>query len=261
MAKPLQQEQRSSAAAPAPVAVARLQAELAELRETCRLKDQYLSVATHELSSPLAAMKAYLEALLAHHDEPGFTQTGEFLQVLSRETDRLIRLVDRTLEISRLTAGGLPQREALDFAALVAEMQPALQPALVGHRARLALSIAPGLGPVYADRDMLQQVLLNLIHNALKFSPEETTVTVSAVPLADGVQIEIRDQGYGIRPEEIGNVFEPYFRSSDERVERQRGTGLGLSIVKSIVHQHGGTIGVESAPNRGTVFRFTIPGR
>jgi signal transduction histidine kinase len=260
VAKPLQQERQFGVAVPVP-GVARLQAELAELRETCRLKDQYLSVATHELSSPLAAMKAYLEALIAHHADPGFNQTGEFLQVLSRETDRLIRLVDRTLEISRLTARGLPQREALDLGALLDEMQPSLQPALAAHRARLAVALAPGLGPVHADRDMLQQVLLNLIHNALKFSPEETTVTVSAVPLADGVQIEVQDQGYGIRPEELASVFEPYFRSSDERVERQRGTGLGLSIVKSIVHQHRGTVGVESAPNRGTVFRFTIPAR
>lgn len=261
MARPLQHERDAAAAAPAAAlhGGAELQAELEALREACRLKDQYLSVATHELSTPLAAMKAYIEALLDHHDDPSFTQTDEFLQVLARETDRLIRLVDRTLEISRLTARGRLQREAVDLADLMADILPSLQPALEERRARLAVQLAAGLEPVRADRDLLQQVLLNLIHNALKFSPSGGAVTVAAVPVAGGTQIEVRDQGYGIQPEELASVFEPYFRSSDERVERERGTGLGLSIVKTIVQQHGGRIGVESAPDRGTVFRFTIP--
>jgi signal transduction histidine kinase len=262
MARPLQRERDTVAPAPGTAArpVAELQAEVDALRETCRLKDQYLSVASHELSAPLAAMKAYIEALLDHHADPDFTQTGEFLEVLSRETDRLIRLVDRTLEISRLTTRGRLQKELVDLQDLLAEMLPPLQPALEERGARLTVQLAPGLPAVNADRDLLLQVLLNLIHNALKFSPPGSAVTVAAVPAGDGVQIEVRDQGYGIRPEELANLFEPYFRSSDERVERERGTGLGLSIVKTIVQQHGGRIGVESAPDRGTIFRFDIPG-
>jgi two-component system phosphate regulon sensor histidine kinase PhoR len=261
MARPLQRDRDAVASAPgtATRSVAELRAEIDALRDTCRLKEQYLSVASHELSAPLAAMKAYIEALLDHHAEPGFTQTGEFLAILGRETDRLIRLVDRTLEISRLTTRDGLQKEPVDLEDLLAEMLPPLQPSLEERGARLAVQLAPGLAPVCADRDLLLQVLLNLIHNALKFSPRGSTVVVAAVPAGSGVQIEVRDQGYGIGPDELENVFEPYFRSSDERVERERGTGLGLSIVKTIVQQHGGRIGVESAPDRGTVFRFDIP--
>ncbi len=261
MARPLQRERDRFAPAQAGTGreLAALQAEVESLREACRLKDQYLSVATHELSAPLAAMKAYLEALLDHHGEPGFTQTGEFLQVLSRETDRLIRLVDRTLEISRLTAHGGLDREPVSLEELLDEMLPPLQPALEERQACLSVQLAPGLPALWADRDLLQQVLLNLIHNALKFSPDGSTVTVVGAPVGEGVQVEVRDQGYGIRPDELGRVFEPYFRSGDERVERERGTGLGLSIVKTIVQKHGGRISVDSAPDRGTVFRFTSP--
>jgi len=112
---------------------------------------------------------------------------------------------------------------------------------------------------VAADVDLMGQVLFNLVHNAVKFSPPGRTVRLAAVAASGFVEVEVGDQGYGIVPEELGRVFEPYFRSGDGRVERERGTGLGLSIVKTIVEQHGGRIWVESEPQRGTSFRFTLP--
>ena len=122
----------------------------------------------------------------------------------------------------------------------------------------LDVDLGADLPLVAADVDLLNEVLLNLIHNAVKFSPPGRTVCVAAVCTPEYVEVEVRDQGYGIVPEELGRVFEPYFRSGDGRVERERGTGLGLSIVKTIVEQHGGRIWVESEPARHS-FRFTLP--
>jgi len=237
-----------------------LRAEIEALRQACRLKDQYLSVATHELAAPLSAMKAYIEALLEHHADPGFTQTGEFLRVLEKETGRLIRVVDRTLEISRLTWRGSRIRlEPTRLADVVHELLPSVQPVLVERSMTLDVDLPENLPLVAADADLLNQVFLNLIHNAIKFSPPGRVVRVGAVANSGGLEVEVRDEGWGIVPEELGRVFEPYFRSGDGRVERERGTGLGLSIVKTIVEQHGGRIWVESEPQRGTSFRFTLP--
>jgi signal transduction histidine kinase len=133
-----------------------LRSEIAVLRCAVQLKDQYLSVATHELSAPLAAMKAYIEALLDHYHDPGFTQAGEFLQVLGRETDRLIRLVDRTLEISRLTSRGMRvDREPTSLAETVAEILPSLRPVLEERGILLDVQLPAHLPLVSADRDLL----------------------------------------------------------------------------------------------------------
>lgn len=237
-----------------------LRAENDALRQSSRLKDQYLSVAAHELAAPLAAMKAYIEALREHHADPQFEQTGEFLAVLERETDRLIRVVERTLEISRLAARGAARRHvAMQLAAVVADVVPPLRPRLTERATTLDVRVSPDLPLVRADADQIQQVLLNLIHNAIKFSAPGKTVSLVARAVPGAVEVEVRDQGWGIAPEELDRVFEPYFRSGDERVERERGTGLGLSIVKTIVEQHGGCIRVESAVEQGTSFRFTLP--
>lgn len=237
-----------------------LQAELEEVRRASRLKDQYLSVATHELSAPLTAMKAYIETLVEHYDEPTFTQGREFLEVLQQETARLIRIVDRTLEISRLTCRQAPLRhERLQLHELAAEVARSLAPLLAERSIRLEVHIPPGVPAVLGDGDMLKQVLVNLIHNAVKFSPEGCPILLRATARGDSVEIEVRDYGFGIAPEELGRIFEPYFRSGDGRVARQRGTGLGLMIVKTIVEQHGGRITVDSQPDHGTTFRFTIP--
>jgi signal transduction histidine kinase len=242
------------------VEVQALRAEAGELRRASRLKDQYLSVATHELSAPLTAMKAYIEALETHWDDPHFTHAHEFLGVLGRELERLIRIVERTLEVSRLTSRGLDvRRQPVDLTAALADIALSIDPILTQNGIALVAQLPDTLPPVLGDRDLVKQVLLNLIHNAIKFSPRGRRVYVQAAEAAEHVLVEVRDEGFGIAPEEIGRIFEPWFRSADDRVERQRGTGLGLTIVKTIVEGHGGTITVESHTDRGTTFRFTLP--
>jgi signal transduction histidine kinase len=236
-----------------------LRAEVEELQRASSLKDQYLAVATHELSAPLAAMKAYVEALIEGHNDPTFTHGEEFLRVLDRETTRLTRVVERTLELSRLARR---QREVrlhpVDLAAVAAEVQASLRPLLAERHMTLLIEVAPEVPHAAGDPDLLKQVLVNLVHNSIKFSPPGSRVWLRVTPAGTGTEIEVRDEGHGIAPHEQEHVFEPWFRSADERVARARGTGLGLAIVKTIIEQHGTRIRVESQPNVGTSFRFTL---
>ena len=240
--------------------IERLRKELAEMQRVARLKDQYLSVAAHELSTPLTAIKAYIEALAENYGDPEFKQGPEFLNVLQRETSRLIRTVDRTLQISRLTTRTKVVRPSqVEFVRLVGDVQHALYPMLAERGVALSVDVPEGLPLVAADRDLLEQVLINLVDNAIKFSPRDSQIFLRAGVCPDSVEIEVQDQGFGIAADELTRVFDPYFRSSDARVHGERGTGLGLAIVKTIVEQHGGRIWVESEVDRGTTFRFSLP--
>ena len=230
------------------------------MQRVTRLKDQYLSVAAHELSTPLTAIKAYIEALSENYGDPEFKQGPEFLSVLQRETGRLIRTVDRTLQISRLTSRTkIVNRSQLELLRLVDDLKHSLRPVLEERSVELSVEVPEDLQPIAADRDLLEQVLINLIDNAIKFSPPGSHVFLRAELCADCIEIEVQDEGFGIAADERNRVFDPYFRSSDERVDGERGTGLGLAIVRTIVEQHGGRIWVESEVDQGATFRFSLP--
>jgi signal transduction histidine kinase len=236
-----------------------LRAEVEELRGAGRARDEGLTRAAHELSAPLTAMKAYVEALQAHYGEPTFTQGPEFLGVLERETARLIRIVDRSLILSRAGAGCGLRRESVQLGEVASQVAAALRPVLEERAVACDLELPSDLPEVEADRDQMEQVLVNLVHNAVKFSPRGERVALRAAVARGEIMVEVRDRGYGIDPSELGLVFQPFFRSQDLRVARERGTGLGLCIVKTIVERHGGRVGVESEPSQGTRVWFTLP--
>jgi len=246
------------AAADARPELERLRDELADLQRLNRLKDQYLSTAAHELATPLTAIKAYVETLAENYGDPDFGQAREFFQVLQRETSRLIRIVERTLQISRLT-GQCVRRTRIDLPQLVGEVTDSMRPLLAERTIRLEVQVADALPPIEADRDLLEQVLINLVDNAAKFSPRGRMVSLRALARPDAVEIEVRDQGYGIAADELVHIFDPYFRGHDDRTSGERGIGLGLAIVKTIVEQHGGSVSVESEVGRGTAFRVSLP--
>jgi signal transduction histidine kinase len=240
--------------------VERLRRDLAEIRRLNRLKDQVLSVAAHELATPLTSIKAYVETLVENYGAPDFSEGEEFLKVLQRETARLLRIVERTLQISRLTSSSqIIERRPVDVGELVAEIAESLRPVLQERQVLLELHVPLSLPRVSADRDLLEQVLINLLDNAAKFSPRGRVVSLRVTSSSGIVEVEVRDQGFGIARDELQHVFDPYFRSRDDRVGRERGTGLGLAIVKTVIEQHGGHIGVESEIDRGTTVRFSLP--
>ncbi len=235
-----------------------LERQLAAVEKMNVLKSEYVSHVSHELKTPLTAIKAYVETLVAHHGDPNFSQAPEFLDIVSRETDRLIRIVGDILDVSRIEFGQRPlHRQAVRVSELVDEVVRMLAPTFDERDVAIRVDIPASLPRMDADPDLMKQVLVNLLNNAVKYSPAGTTVTVRAEEAPVDVRITVEDEGIGIPADQLDSVFEKFFRVRDRR--GMEGVGLGLAIVRNIVEQHGGTITVESEEGRGTRFTFTVP--
>jgi len=230
--------------------------ELTELRRLERVRRDFVANVSHELRTPLTSIKAMAETLLegARLDE---SVAPRFLQTIMRESDRLVRLSSDLLDLSRVEAIGIEKRP-LDLAALVADVLARLSGQAQKADITLTNSIRVPL-VVSADRDEMAQVLVNLLDNAIAYTPRGGFVTVSAQETQNSVTISIADTGIGILSHDIPRLFERFYRADKARSRASGGTGLGLSIVKHIVENHGGMVGVESEYNKGSVFSFTLP--
>ena len=230
--------------------------ELTELRRLERVRRDFVANVSHELRTPLTSIKAMAETLLegARLDE---TVAPRFLQTIMRESDRLVRLSADLLDLSRVEALGIEKRP-IDLSALVADVVARLSAQAEKADITLANEIRSPLD-VSADRDEMAQVLVNLLDNAIAYSPRGGVVTFRASESPDSVTISITDTGIGILSHDIPRLFERFYRADKARSRASGGTGLGLSIVKHIVENHGGTVGVESEYNKGSVFSFTLP--
>lgn len=233
--------------------------DVTELRQSERLRRELTANVSHELRTPLTSIKGFTETLLdgAMREED---TCRRFLTIINSEADRLVKLVDDLLDLSRLESKRATlDLRPVDVGALVAHAVDKLQPLARTGGLTLDLHSLPGVW-VTADRDRLEQVLTNLIDNALKYTPAGGRVQVS-VTLDDGdVAVAVSDTGRGIRPEDVPHVFERFYRADRSRTRGSGGTGLGLAIAKHIVEAHGGRIGVRSQMDEGTTFTFTLPG-
>ena len=220
-------------------------------------KDVFLADVIHELKTPLAAAKA--QAQLALHqlgDRRTDATTARSLRLISQQIDRLNRLVGDLLEASRLEAGSVElQTSQFDLSALLEEMRNRMQP--LGDRHPIRIN-APEKLSLIADKDRIEQVLANLLSNAIRYSPEGGPIEVDAETTGDGVHIRVRDRGLGIPREHQQLVFERFGRAHGSAFG---GLGLGLAISKGIVERHGGRIWVESTgrPGEGSVFHVQLP--
>ena len=232
--------------------------DLTELRRLEKVRREFVANISHELRTPLASLKLLAETLKdGAMSDPAVA--ADFVDRMAVETDKLTQMVRELGELSRIESGESPLvKKPLDIAAFIERVAERLQPQ--ADRAELALSVevAPGLKPVPADADRLEQVLVNLIHNAVKFTPAGGKITVAAVPSRGGVEISVRDTGAGISPDDLPRIFERFYKA--DKARGGGGTGLGLAIAKHIVQAHGGDIRAESAPGRGSTFYFTLPG-
>ncbi len=239
--------------------------DVTELRESERLRRELTANVSHELRTPLTSIKGFTETLLdgAMRDED---TCRRFLTIINSEADRLVKLVDDLLDLSRLESkrATLDLRR-VDVGALAAHAVDKLQPLAQTGGLTLDLRSLPGVW-VTADRDRLEQVLTNLIDNALKYTPAGGRVEVSVTRDHGDVAVAVSDTGRGIRPEDVPHVFERFYRADRSRTRgpsigaASGGTGLGLAIAKHIVEAHGGRIGVRSQLDEGTTFTFTLPG-
>jgi two-component system, OmpR family, sensor histidine kinase KdpD len=225
-------------------------------RQSERLKSALLDSITHNFRTPLTSIKAAVTALVSPRP-PGAAQQRELLEIMSEECDRLNKLVEDASEMSKLEAGEIElEFEALPVERLVSTALDTLRNSLGSREVRVDLPA--GLPPVRADLRRAKEVLMHLVENANLYSEKGKPVVVSAEANGGLVTLSVADQGPGIDTMEQGLIFDKFYRGKDQRAVIQ-GTGMGLPISKAIVEAHGGTIGVTSQLDHGSVFSFTLP--
>jgi two-component system phosphate regulon sensor histidine kinase PhoR len=228
-------------------------------KEIARMKSDFVSNVSHELKAPLASIRAYTE-MLVDGEVKSEAETREYLHVIGTETDRMSRLIDNILNLSRLESGLVPVNKAdLAVTEILRDVADVMTSQAVQKNIRLEADLAPVFFRVHGDRDMLYQAVLNVVSNAIKYTPEGGQVRISTYLDDSAVVVDVADTGYGIPPEDAGKVFEKFYRSRHS-AKAAKGTGLGLALVKHVVEVvHGGRVTVESDVGKGSVFRLFLP--
>lgn len=240
-------------------ATAELRSANERLKELDKLKDEFISTVTHELRTPLTSIRALAEIL---HDNPDIQsdQQIKFSGIIIKETDRLTRLISQVLDLQKIESGKVEwQVTPVDLKEVVIDSITSTQQLIQDNHIQLQVFLPEKVPLIMGDRDRLIQVMVNLISNAVKFcNPVNGMIEIRMVVEENYLKVDVKDNGIGIRPEDIKVIFEK-FRQIRGVKGRPSGTGLGLSITKHIVEYHGGSIWAESEPDKGTVFSFTIP--
>jgi two-component system phosphate regulon sensor histidine kinase PhoR len=230
-------------------------------KEIARMKTDFVSNVSHELKTPLASIKAYVEMLMEGEVKDEKTR-GEFYEIISTETDRLHRLIENILNISRIESGVVKMtREPIMLTEVVRHALDVTAPQAKAKNIRLVERLAPVYYQVEADRDMINMATLNLLSNAIKYTPDGGTVTVSvSVDERRGVAVcEVADTGAGIPAADLPYIFDKFYRVK-ANAKMAKGTGLGLTLVKHIIETaHDGKMSVISEAGKGSTFSFELP--
>ncbi len=234
--------------------------DITRLKEHEQLKSDMVSLMSHELRTPITSISGFSELLIADDQLP--EQAKEFVTIIANESQRLSRMINSFLAVTKLERKDKQEvmKIPLRLDNLVRETVVNLQPIAKKKRIRLVEQANQRVPPVAADKSLISQAVNNLVSNAIKYSPERTTVTVSTVLEAEAVRVSVEDRGFGIPPEAMDRVWEKFYRVVREGQEKdEESTGLGLSFVREVVEQHGGAVDLESEVGRGSKFSFTLP--
>jgi signal transduction histidine kinase len=231
------------------------------LQELDRLKSDFVSNVSHELRTPLTAIKGAVDLVLREVAGPLTEKQVHYLNRVKSNTQHLAGLINDLLDLSRIESGKIDVKfSRVSLSGLVHEVMETLRPVAAEKVIALDATIREPSILVWADRDKINQVLMNLIGNAIKFTPAQGTVTVSALKNgSERVQVSVSDTGPGVPSEEKGKIFDRFYQIAQAGEVKPRGTGLGLAICKALVELHGGRIWVESTMTRGSTFSFTLP--
>ncbi|MCK5319393.1 MAG: PAS domain S-box protein, partial [Anaerolineales bacterium] len=232
--------------------------ELETLREVDRLRSGLLANVSHELRTPLTSIKGFATTLLRSDVRWSEEDQQDFLQSIDQETERLIRLINDLLDMSRIEAGGLKlERYNYQIADILDSVNSRLASLTEHHQ--LQVIVPSELPPVFVDEMRIGQVLTNLVENATKYSPEDSQITIEAQLAGDQIIISVTDTGESIPTEFLDRVFDRFYQAESIVTGRKSGTGLGLPICKGIIESHGGRIWVESKVGKGSNFSFNLP--
>ncbi len=235
---------------------------LRDVTEQMRLemsRREFVSNVSHELRTPITTIKTYSETLIESEDIPPEMQKN-FLGVMHSEADRMARLVSDLLDLSKLDYNPQDmQKEHFDLRALLEDVVKKLGLEASARGQDLSLSFANTMKPFLGNRDRIEQVVTNIISNAIKYTPDDGEIKVSAGNIYDSFYIKVKDSGVGIPKEDLQHVFERFYRVDKARSRQSGGTGLGLAIAKEIVEAHGGEIKLESEYGKGTLVTIKFP--
>jgi signal transduction histidine kinase len=224
------------------------------------VRTEFVANVSHELRTPLTAIQGYLETLLSGAlEEP--ENARRFLEIVLRHSERLGRLLNDLTDLSNIELGKVAlRREPVRLDEVVASVAEMIAPRATRSRVTVAADTPADLPMVMADRDRLVQILINLVDNAVKYTPEGGAVRVTAGTARDAmIEVVIADTGIGIPAADLPRITERFYRVDKARSRELGGTGLGLAIVKHLVLAHGGELRIESREGQGTTVRFTLP--
>lgn len=232
--------------------------DLTNLKRLETVRRDFVANISHELRTPLASLKLLAETL--RNGTADDTEAAEeFLTRIVVEADKMGQLIDELGELSRIESGAAPlHKKKTNIDSVITDAVERLRPQ--ADRAELAMSVEVGqaVPAVQADAGRIEQVLMNLVHNAIKFTPPGGSITIAAEPKGKGVEVSIRDTGCGIPPDDLPRIFERFYKA--DKARNDGGTGLGLAIAKHLIQAHGGEIRAESVPGQGTTIFFTLSG-
>jgi signal transduction histidine kinase len=248
----------------------RLGQAVERLQEADRVKSNFLATVSHELRTPLTSVIGYSEMLLEGIAGELNEEQREYVRTVMEKGDQLLVLITSILDISRMEAGEMKfDKEPFELDEVVSVALSTIAPHARRKKINLTCDLPEDLPRIWGDRDKVRQVLLNLLGNAVKFTPEGGTVAIVAESAGlrrpeegaqpRGVRVAVRDSGIGVSPEHHLRVFDPFFQVDNTSTREYGGTGLGLSIVKRFIEAHGGSVWLDSKEGSGATFFFTLP--
>lgn len=233
--------------------------DITERKKFEDMRTEFIANITHELRTPLTSIRGFLETLISGAIEDP-ASASHFLDIMSKETSRLTKLVDELLNLSNIEERRVVHRwQPVQLIAGISRVATMFLPQAREKDLDLITEVPPDLPAVYGDPDMLIQVLINLVDNAVKYTPAGGKISIRATNEGANVRVDVEDTGAGIPPDSLPRVFERFYRVDKARSRELGGIGVGLAIVKHIIRAHGGKVFAESKVGEGSIFSFTLP--
>lgn len=231
-----------------------------ELRKLDQMKSDFISMVSHEFRSPLTSIKAFSQILLNNNELVKPEERNDFLRIIDQESDRLTRMINDILDLSKLEAGKMEwSMQEICLADIITKATGSIAPLSNAKEIRMETEVDKDLPMVMGDADRLMQVITNLLSNAVKFTMQKGNIRIAARSAGDEIRLSVEDNGIGIPEDQIQEVFSKFKQGGNVLTDKPKGTGLGLPICREIIQAHQGRIWAESSAGQGSRFVFTIP--